>query len=83
MTIKRTQQKAEHPLIVKWDQAFIEAKTDGIPILNYRNPITGENDLPPLVFDNRVLKATMPQGTTMAGTALEEPHEDQMAAFEE
>ena len=81
--IKKTHQKASHPLIVKWEQAFIEAQKDGIPILHYRNPHTGENDLTMLVFDNRVLKATMPQGTTMSGTVLESPHEDQMVAFGE
>jgi len=57
--------KQEHPLIVKWTPAFIEAQRDGIPIVHYKNPITGENDITMLVFDNRVLQNTMPQNTTL------------------
>ena len=80
--VKRSHQKAEHPLIVKWEQAFIEAKKDGIPIMHYKNPVTGKNDITLLIFDNRVLEATMPQGTTIAGTEEFSPSDEQLEAFE-
>jgi hypothetical protein len=80
--IKRSPQKSEHPLIVKWEQAFIEAKKDGIPIMHYKNPTTGKNDITLLIFDNRVLEATMPQGTTIAGTEEFSPSDEQLEAFE-
>ena len=64
--IKRADKKPEHPLIVKWTPVFLEAQKDGIQIQHYRNPITGENDITTLVFDNRVLQATAPTGTKLA-----------------
>ena len=45
---------------VKWTPVFIEAQKDGIQIVHYTNPITGENDITMLVFDNRTLAATAP-----------------------
>ena len=57
--------KEESPLIVKWTPAFIEAQRDGLPIIHYKNPITGENDITMIVFDNRLLANTMPQNTTL------------------
>jgi len=46
----------------------MEAQKDGIPIVHYRNPITGDNDITMLVFDNRVLQATMPSDNTLSST---------------
>ena len=63
--VKRGPPKEEHPLIVKWTPAFIEAQKDGLPIVHYTNPITGENDITMIVFDNRVLQTTAPTGTTL------------------
>jgi len=67
--VKRNTPKDQHPLIVKWTPAFIEAQKDGIPIMHYKNPVTGENDLTMIVFDNRVLESTMPQ-TTQLGSQM-------------
>ena len=64
--IKKGEKKPEHPLIVKWTPVFIEAQRDGIKIQHYRNPITGENDITTLTFDNRVLQATAPTGNKLS-----------------
>ena len=69
--IKKSEKKAEHPLIVKYTQVFIEAQKDGLPILHYSNPITGENDITMLVFDARVLALTMPTGTTLSTAEMQ------------
>jgi hypothetical protein len=63
--IKKSPKKQESPLIVKWTPAFIEAQRDGLPIIHYKNPMTGENDITMIVFDNRLLANTMPQNTTL------------------
>jgi hypothetical protein len=63
--IKKGPKKEEHPLIVKWTPAFIEAQRDGLPIIHYKNPVTGDNDITMIVFDNRILANTMPQNTTL------------------
>lgn len=63
--IKKGEKKEEHPLIVKYTPVFIEAQKDGLPIMHYRNPITGQNDITMIVFDNRVLQATAPTGSTL------------------
>lgn len=63
--IKKGPKKEEHPLIVKWTPAFIEAQRDGLPVIHYKNPVTGENDITMIVFDNRVLANTMPQNTSL------------------
>ena len=63
--IKKAPKKEEHPLIVKWTPAFIEAQRDGLPVIHYKNPVTGENDITMIVFDNRVLANTMPQNTSL------------------
>tara|TARA_B100000073_G_C23565049_1_gene505704 strand:- start:441 stop:788 length:348 start_codon:yes stop_codon:yes gene_type:complete len=63
--IKKSPKPEEHPLIVKWTPAFIEAQKDGIPIQHYRNPVTGENDITILIFDNRMLANTMPTDTIL------------------
>ena len=63
--IKKSPKKEEAPLIVKWTPAFIEAQRAGLPIIHYKNPITGENDITMIVFDNRLLANTMPQNTTL------------------
>ena len=63
--IKKSPKKEEHPLIVKWTPAFIEAQRDGLPVIHYKNPVTGENDITMIVFDNRVLANTMPQNTSL------------------
>lgn len=69
--IKKSEKKPEHPLIVKYTQVFIEAQKDGLPILHYSNPITGENDITMLVFDARVLALTMPTGTTLSTAEMQ------------
>lgn len=66
--VKRGPKKEEHPLIVKWTPVFMEARKDGIPVVHYKNPITGDNDITMLVFDNRVLQATMPSDNTLSST---------------
>ena len=63
---EEAEKKKEHPLIVKWTPVFIEAQRDGIQIQHYKNPLTGENDITTLVFDNRVLQATAPTGTKLS-----------------
>ena len=63
--IVRQPKEAEHPLIVKWTPIIQEAMKDGIQIVHYKNPVTNENDLTMLVFDNRVLKNTAPRHNTM------------------
>ena len=55
----------EHPLIVKWTPVFREAMKDGIQIVHYTNPVTHDNDITMLVFDNRVLQNTAPRGNSM------------------
>lgn len=73
--VKRADKKEEHPLIVKWTPVFLEAQRDGIPIMHYRNPLTGENDISMLVFDNRVLQATAPTGTKLETMDMAKYHE--------
>lgn len=63
--IKKGPKKQQSPLIVKWTPAFIEAQRDGLPIIHYKNPVTGENDITMIVFDNRLLANSMPQNTTL------------------
>ena len=60
-----------NPLLNKWSEAFMEAEKDGIPIMHYKNPITGENDLSIMVFDNRTLNATFERADTLDGKAYE------------
>ena len=73
--VKRGPKKEEHPLIVKWTPAFIEAQKDGLPIVHYTNPITGENDITMIVFDNRVLQATAPTGTVLKSMDMANYHQ--------
>ena len=47
---------------------------DGIPIHHYRNPVTGENDLTMVVFDNRVLQATAPTGNVLTTMDMAQYH---------
>ncbi len=63
--IVRQAEEPEHPLIVKWTPIIQEAMKDGIQLVHYKNPITKENDITMLVFDNRVLKNTAPRHNTM------------------
>ena len=58
----------EHPLITKWSPVFAEAQKDGISVVHYKNPMTGENDVTMLVFDMRLLKVTTPTGTKLNPT---------------
>ena len=62
----------EHPLIVKWTPIFQEALKDGIQLVHYKNPITQENDITMLVFDNRVLAQTAPRHNTMSSMDMAE-----------
>mgnify|MGYP001158042509 FL=1 len=62
----------EHPLIVKWTPIFQEALKDGIQLVHYKNPITQENDITMLVFDNRVLAQTAPRHNTMSSMDMSE-----------
>ena len=73
--VKRGPKKEEHPLIVKWTPAFIEAQKDGLPIVHYKNPITGENDITMIVFDNRVLQATAPTGNVLKNMDMANYHQ--------
>ena len=62
----------EHPLIVKWTPIFQEALKDGVQIVHYKNPVTKENDITMLVFDNRVLANTAPRHNTMKSMDMAE-----------
>jgi len=74
--IKRHKEETqEHPLIVKWTPIFIEAQKDNIQIIHYKNPITGENDITMLVFDNRVLQASAPTGTKLSSMDMAQYHQ--------
>ena len=70
--VRRQEKEATHPLLMKWEQAFIEAEKDGLPILHYRNPLTGENDLTMIVFDNRILNVQSERANTLSGKAYED-----------
>jgi hypothetical protein len=72
--IKRGEKAPEHPLIVKYTPVFLEMQKDGIPIHHYRNPVTGENDLTMVVFDNRVLQATAPTGNVLTTMDMAQYH---------
>jgi hypothetical protein len=63
--VKKKSNEPEHPLIAKWGPVFEEAKRDGIEVMHRKDPITGENDITMLIFDNRVLKVKKAQGTTL------------------
>jgi len=81
--VKKGPPKEEHPLIVKWTPAFIEAQRDGIPIMHYTSPGCpqcghgkGQNDFTIMMFDNRVLETTMPQTTKLQNNmSLQQYHE--------
>ena len=45
---------------------------DGIQLVHYKNPITKENDITMLVFDNRVLAQTAPRTNTMSNMDMAE-----------
>ena len=62
-------------LITEYTPVFIELQKDGIPVHHYRNPVTGENDITMVVFDNRVLKATAPTGNTLSTMDMAKYHE--------
>ncbi len=70
--IMRTPEQPEHPLIVKWTPIFQEAMRDGVQIVHYKNPVTNENDITMLVFDNRVLALTAPRSNTMSNMDMAE-----------
>ena len=70
--VRRESKVHAHPLMQKWDAAFIEAQKDGIPIIHYRNPVTGENDVTMLVFDNRLLQSVPERANTLSGVAVED-----------
>ena len=67
--IKKSPKKEEHPLIVKWTPAFIEAQRDGL-LPSVQEPVTGENDITMIVFDNRVLANTCHKTLVWAVTCL-------------
>lgn len=73
--VRRQTKEPEHPLIVKWTPIFKEAMKDGIQIVHYQNPITKENDITMLVFDNRVLQSTAPTGNMMRNMDMKEYYE--------
>ena len=70
--VRREEKQQTDPLMMKWEQAFIEAQKDGLPILHYRNPITGENDLTMIVFDNRLLNIQSERANTLSGKTYED-----------
>jgi hypothetical protein len=50
-----------HPLITKYEPFFAEVsadarKTNGITMLHYSNPVTGENDITTITFDMRMFQ---------------------------
>ena len=63
--VKKKSNVPEHPLIVKWTPVFEEAKKDGVQVIHYSDPITKENKLTMLIFDNEVLKWKKARGTTL------------------
>lgn len=67
--VRREAKEESAPLLAKWEQAFAEAKKDGLPIIHYKNPITGENDLTMIVFDNRLLRTSSERANTLSGKA--------------
>ena len=73
--VKKGEKKEEHPMIVKYTPVFLEAQKDGIPVMHFRNPITGQNDITMLVFDNRVLQSTAPTGTTLSSMDMAQYHQ--------
>ncbi len=73
--IRRQPAEPEHPLIVKWTPIFKEAMKDGIQIVHYTNPISGENDITMLVFDNRIMKNTAPIGNSLKSMDMKEYYE--------
>ena len=70
--IRRQPKEPENPLIVKWTPIFKEAMKDGIQIVHYTNPVTKENDITMLVFDNRILKNTAPTGNSLKSMDMAE-----------
>ncbi len=72
---RQAKSEPENPLIVKWTPVFIEAQKDGIQIVHYTNPITGENDITMLVFDNRTLASTAPTGTVLKSMDMAQYHQ--------
>ena len=73
--VKKKSKTPEHPLLAKWAPVFDEAQKDGIPIIRYKNPITGENDITTLVFDERLLQTKQIQGTTLETDYVVRPPE--------
>ena len=63
--VKKKNTTPEHPLIEKWTPVFEEAEKDGIEVIHRKDPITGENDITMLIFDNRVLKTKKARGTSL------------------
>ena len=80
--IIRPPETPDHPLIVKWTPIFQEALKDGVQIVHYKNPVTKENDITMLVFDNRVLANTAPRPNTMTNMDMAEYYQimEQMQA---
>jgi hypothetical protein len=70
--IKKSPKLPQHPLLQKWEEAFMEAQKDGIPIMRYYDD-TGSNHLTMLVFDMALLNRTYGSGTILgAPTTLKD-----------
>jgi len=65
--IKRIQKDTGTPLLEKWNEAFVEAQKDGIPITYFRDPTTNEVVLTTLSFHSSMLKNKFAHGTTISG----------------
>ena len=60
-TVTGAQTGPLHPLITKYEPFFAEISedarsSDGISMLHYTNPVTGENDITTITFDMRMFQ---------------------------
>ena len=75
--VKKKNTDNQHPLISKWNPVFEEALKDpGIEVIHYKNPVTGENDITTIVFDNRVLNTTPIRGNSLDSEYVIETQEE-------
>ena len=66
--VKQTLKSKGTPMYEKWNEAFIEAKKDGIPITYFRDPTTNEVVLTVLSFHSSILKEKFTHGNTISGS---------------
>ena len=80
--IKKAPKIPQHPLLGKWEEAFMEAQKDGIPIMRYYDD-TGSNHLTMLVFDMGLLSRTYGGGTILGAPTTLQDLQDQEAQEKE